>query len=141
MKGKATLNWCLIMGVWALAVLFLGQVVFAAEYKEYKIGMTNPRSGSQVMTGDIQIAGVETAVREINAKGGIDGVPIRVIYEDNQAKPTMAVTALQKLISLDKVPLVFTTYGNTQLAQAPLADKNKVVMINVGVSSPELINC
>jgi len=141
MKSKSRFNRYLMAGICVAAILCLGQPGFTAEYKEYKLGMTNPRSGSQVMTGDIQIAGVETAVREINAKGGIDGVPIRVIYEDHQAKPTMAVTAFQKLISVDKVPLVLTTYGTVQLAQAPLADKNKVVMVNSGASSPELINC
>jgi branched-chain amino acid transport system substrate-binding protein len=93
------------------------------------------------MVGDMQVAGTEIAVREINAKGGIDGVPLRVIYEDNQANPTTAITAFQKLISVDKVPLAFTTYATTQLAQAPLATKNKVIMVNVGAASPELINC
>jgi len=141
MKSMSRFSGYLMAGVCVAAILCLGQPALTAEYKEYKLGMTNPRSGPQVVTGDAQIAGVEKAITEINAKGGIDGVPIKVIYEDNQANPTMAVTALQKLISVDKVPLVFTTYATTQLAQAPLADRNKVVMINTGASSPELINC
>jgi len=141
MKSISRFNTYSLAGVCLAAILCLGQVVFAAEYKEYKIGMTNPRSGPQVVTGDAQIAGVEKAIMEINAKGGIDGVPLKVLYEDNQAKPTMAVTALQKLISVDKVPLALTTWATTQLAQAPIAERNKVVMINTGASTPELINC
>ncbi len=128
-------------GVCIAIILCLGQPALTAEYKEYRLGMTVPMSGSQKMVGDLQVAGVEMAVKEINAKGGIDGVPLKVIFEDNQANPTTAVTAFQKLISVDKVPLVFTTYASPQLAQAPIAERNKVIMFNVGAASPELINC
>jgi branched-chain amino acid transport system substrate-binding protein len=141
MKFMPRFHGYLMIGIGLAVILCLGEAALSVEYKEFKIGMTNPRSGSQVMTGDIQIAGVETALKEINAKGGIDGIPLKVIYEDHQAKPTVAVTAFQKLVSVDKVPLILTTYGTVQLAQAPLADKNKVVMVNSGASSPELINC
>jgi branched-chain amino acid transport system substrate-binding protein len=110
------------------------------KYTEYKLGATNPRSGDQASVGDQQVFAIEVAVDEINAKGGIDGVPLRVLVEDNQAKPTAAVTALQKLITVDKVPLVFTSYSTAQLAQIPIADQNEVVMVNVGASSTELIN-
>jgi branched-chain amino acid transport system substrate-binding protein len=141
MKSGLRLSLYFFIAACVVTVLGLGPSAPAAEYKEYLLGMTNPRSGDQVPTGDQQVCGVATAVKEINAKGGIDGVPIRVIYEDNQAKPTVAVMALTKLINVDKVPLAFTTYSTAQLAQVPIADKNKVVMINVGASSTELINC
>jgi branched-chain amino acid transport system substrate-binding protein len=131
-----------MLGICVAAILSLGQPGLTAEYKEYKLGMTNPRSGDQVPTGDQQVCGVETAVKEINAKGGVDGVPLRVIFEDNEGfNPTKAVTALTKLINVDKVPLSITTYSTAQLAQVPIADKNKVVMMNIGASSVELINC
>jgi branched-chain amino acid transport system substrate-binding protein len=113
MKSMPRFHGYLMIGICLAVILCLGEAALSVEYKEFKIGMTNPRSGSQVMTGDIQIAGVETALKEINAKGGIDGIPLKVIYEDHQAKPTVAVTAFQKLVSVDKVP----------------------------ASSPELINC
>ncbi len=122
----------------ALLLTGLGEQTFAAD--SYKVGMTCPRSGFQKFIGDLQVAGVEIAIDEINSKGGIDGSKIELIVEDHQAKPATAVTALQKLINVDKVPLVFTTYSTTQLAQAPVADKRKVVMINTGASGAELIN-
>ena len=117
----------------------LGMQNLAMSYTEYKLGMTCPRSGNQTFVGDMQLAGVEAAIEEINDKGGIDGIPIKLVVEDHQAKPTMAVTALQKLINVNRVPLAFTTYSTTQLAQVPLADRKKMVMINTGASSAELI--
>lgn len=110
------------------------------KYTEYKLGATHPRSGDQASVGDQQVFAIEVAVDEINAKGGVDGVPLKIVVEDNQGKPTMAVTALQKLITVDKVPLSFTSYSTAQLAQVPIADQNEVVMVNVGASSTELIN-
>jgi branched-chain amino acid transport system substrate-binding protein len=110
------------------------------KYTEYKLGATNPRSGDQASVGDQQVFAMEVAVEEINAKGGVDGVPLKLVVEDNQAKPTTAVTALQKLITVDKVPLAFTSYSTAQLAQVPIADQNEVVMVNVGASSTELVN-
>ena len=133
-------KWHIMVGFCIAIILGLGQPALTAEYKEYKIGMTAPRSGDQTLTGDQQVNGAEAAIKEINDKGGIDGVPLRLIVEDNQAKPTGAVTALTKLINVDKVPVALTTYTTAQLAQAPIADKNKVVMVNVGAAGSDLLN-
>lgn len=137
MKPISLFKGCVVLAVCMLTII--GMVGPAMSASEYKLGMTCPRSGNQAFVGDMQLAGVEAAIEEINAKGGIDGVPIKLVVEDHQAKPTMAVTALQKLINIDKVPLAFTTYSTAQLAQVPLADRKKVVMINTGASSAELI--
>lgn len=139
MKQTSIFKGGLVLGLWLVALLCLPNLVLP--YTEYVIGMTAPRSGTQTFMGDMQVSGAEVAIDEINAKGGVDGVPIRMIVEDHQAKPTMAITAFQKLVSVNKVPLVFTTYNAPQLAQAPLATKHKVVMINVGAPSTKLINC
>ena len=116
----------------------LGRSALSAD--EYKLGMTCPRSTDQKFIGDLQLAGVEIAIEEINSKGGIDGGLIKLVVEDHQAKPATAVTALQKLINVDKVPLAFTTYSTTQLAQVPIADRRQVVMVNTGASGAELVN-
>jgi branched-chain amino acid transport system substrate-binding protein len=137
MKTISMLKVLMLVGICIVAILGFGKP--AMSYTEYKIGITLPRSGDQAFVGDMQIAGVETAIEEINAKGGIDGVPLKLVVEDNQAKPTTAVTAFQKLITVDKVPLVLTTYSPTQLHSASRG-RNKVVMVNIAASSTELIN-
>jgi ABC-type branched-subunit amino acid transport system substrate-binding protein len=47
--------------------------------------------------------GVEIAVSEINAKGGVKGRLLEIIYEDGKCSNKEASTANQKLISIDKV--------------------------------------
>jgi branched-chain amino acid transport system substrate-binding protein len=128
----------LVLGLCVAVVLGIGKP--AMSYTEYAFGITTPRSGHQAFVGDMALGGVETAVREINAKGGIDGVPMKVVVEDHQATPTMAVTALQKLISVNKVPIFLSMYSTCILAQVPLADKYKVLLVNMVGSSTELIN-
>jgi branched-chain amino acid transport system substrate-binding protein len=134
------LGWVGVLATLALPLSYASGKSAGKKYTEYKLGMTSPRSGDQASVGDQQVGGVEIAIEEINAQGGIDGVPLKLVLEDNQAKPTMAVMALQKLSSVNKVPLAFTTYSTAQLAQVPIADQDEVVMVNVGASSTELIN-
>ena len=138
MKMTSLFRLCLALQLFSLMIIGLPtRSMSAGEYKEYKLGMTCPRSTDQKFIGDIELAGVEIAIDEVNSKGGVDGVPIKLVVEDNQAQPAIAVMALQKLINVDKVPLVFATGSATQLAQAPIADKRKVVMINTGASSTD----
>ncbi len=81
-------------------------------------------------------AGTELAVDEINSQGGINGKKIKVIYEDDQISPTLGVSALQKLINVEKVPVIIQAAGSSvMLAEAPIAEKNKVVLISPTVSN------
>jgi branched-chain amino acid transport system substrate-binding protein len=130
---------CLVLGLCVAAVLGLSKP--AMSYTEYLFGMICPRSGEQTFVGNMALYGMEAAVEEINAKGGVDGIPLKLLVEDHQAKPTMAVTAFQKLISVNKVPLTGSMFTTCLLAQVPIADKNKVVLINASGSGAELINC
>jgi len=83
--------------------------------------------------------GVELAVEEINKAGGINGKPLEVIFEDEKDSPTTAVNAVQKLINVDKVPVIIgpMTSGAT-LAAAPQAEEAKVVMISPTATSPKV---
>ena len=83
--------------------------------------------------------GVEFAVEEINEAGGINGRPLEVIFEDSKDNATDAVNAANKLISLDKVPVIIGPMmsGNT-LAAAPIAEDNGVVLISPNATSPKV---
>jgi len=85
--------------------------------------------------------GIEIAVDEINAAGGINGKPLKVIYEDSKDSPQASVTAFEKLISMDKVKVVIGPMmsGNT-LAVAPIAERNHVVVITPNGTSPKISN-
>jgi branched-chain amino acid transport system substrate-binding protein len=83
--------------------------------------------------------GIEFAVEEINAAGGINGRPLEVIYEDSKDDATHSVNAATKLISVDNVPVIIGPMmsGNT-LAVAPIAEENGIVMISPNATSPKV---
>jgi branched-chain amino acid transport system substrate-binding protein len=70
------------------------------------IGMLAPLTGTGASFGASQRDGVQLAIDEINAKGGINGRKIDLIIEDTKTEPPVAVTAANKLVYQNKVPVI-----------------------------------
>lgn len=77
------------------------QLVTAAE--SVKIGAVLPFSGGLEIFGEQAKAGIDLAVKEINADGGIQGHPVEMVYEDNKTDPKTSVEKANKLIRKEKV--------------------------------------
>lgn len=60
-------------------------------------------SGSAATYGEFAQRGINLAVEEINASGGILGRQVEVIYEDSQGKAATAIQAARKLAYQDNV--------------------------------------
>ncbi len=82
---------------------------------------------------------VELAVDEANQSGGVNGRKIEVISEDTQSDPKTAVSAFEKLISLNKIVAAIGFITSSEaMACVPVAERNQVVMITPIASTPEL---
>lgn len=104
-----------------------------------RIGAVLPLTGDTASYGQAAKKGIDLAVAEINANGGLGGRPVEVIYEDDQGKAATAVSAMEKLISVNKVPVVMGSAGSSvTLAMCPTANREKVVLISPISSSKEL---
>ncbi len=117
-------------------------LVFAACAKkgpdEVKIGALLALTGSGANYGKSLKQGIEIAKDEINANGGIRGKKLNVIYEDSQGDAKVGVSAFNKLVDIDKVPLVFGSISSVVLAVAPIADQKHVVLVNSSAISPKI---
>jgi branched-chain amino acid transport system substrate-binding protein len=83
--------------------------------------------------------GVQMAVDEFNAAGGLNGQQVKVIFEDEKDSPTAAVNAVKKLIDMDKVvALVGPMTSGATLASYKIADEAKVVFITPTATSPKV---
>ncbi len=83
--------------------------------------------------------GVQMAVDEVNAAGGIKGQKVEVIFEDEKDSPTASVNAVQKLINVDKViGLVGPMTSGGTLAAWRNAEEAKVVYITPTATSPKI---
>lgn len=96
-----------------------------------KIGALFSLTGSGADYGQDEAEATRLAIEEVNKAGGINGKNIELIMEDGPAdNVNTSVTAFQKLINVSKVPVVLgPTWDDVAAALAPLADRNKVVVL------------
>jgi branched-chain amino acid transport system substrate-binding protein len=95
-----------------------------------KLGEINSYSGiGAPFTGPYR-AGVEMAVEEINAKGGVLGRKLEVIFRDDKGQPAEAVKHAQELVESEKVALIAGTFlSNVGLAVSDWAKQNKTMFV------------
>ena len=95
------------------------------------IGQFASLTGAQATFGQSTDHGVQLALEEINAAGGVLGQPLRVITKDNQSKPGETSTAVRELITRDKVvALIGEVASGRSLEAAPIAQRSGIPMIS-----------
>ncbi len=104
------------------------------------IGFIGPLTGDAASIGQMAQQSVGLAVEEVNREGGINGRPLRVIYEDGLCNANAATNAAQKLVNLDKVPIIIGGLCSSEtLAAAPIAE-GKTVLLSPCSSNPDITN-
>lgn len=130
-----------------LAVLSLGTAACAApnsggssSEEAYKLGVMLPLTGQLATIGKGFQTGIKMAEEQINANGGIDGKELEVVYEDTQGTPDGGVTAMNKLVNVEKASMVVTATSGQTLSAQPIAKQSETPLLNVGGASPDLLN-
>ncbi len=132
MNGKK--NWALI----AFLITCLGLLCATNALPEargvtkdtVKIGNILVKTGPVAALGLPDGWGIQDAFNEANEQGGVNGRKIEFIWEDDQFKTPMAISAFNKLIYRDKVLSIVTCGGTPQtIALFDLINKDKVVNI------------
>jgi len=119
----------------ACAIAALATAPALAQQKTIKIGLISTFSGPPAAIGNDMRNSFELALDHLGRKLG--GLPVEVIYEDDQTKPDVGVQKTQKLIESDKVDfMVGYIWSNVLLASLkPLVDsKTMTVVTNAGAS-------
>ncbi len=88
-----------------------------------KLAVVYGLTGAFAGTGEVAMTGLNAAIDQINAAGGIDGRPIEVNIIDSKSDPTYAVSALTEVLESDNPPDVLVPGGNSPevLALLPMA--------------------
>ncbi|HLD12441.1 MAG TPA: ABC transporter substrate-binding protein [Candidatus Nanoarchaeia archaeon] len=127
-----------ISSILIFGLLFL-MACSSAEKTTVTLGYITPLTGEVANYGESSRGGAEIALAEINAAGGIDGMPLQLIFEDGECKAQSATTAAQKLINVDQVKIITGTVCSAEtLAVAPLAEENNIVLVSVASSNPSI---
>jgi len=115
----------------AAAMLVVGAMYGGALAADgIKVGVLLPLTGSQAKFGEIEKRSYEMAAEEINAKGGVNGKKIELLFEDDTGKPDVGRSGVEKLISREKVPVITGGYSSSvTAAAAPVAQQFKVPFV------------
>lgn len=109
-----------------------------AQQATLKFGLAMPLTGGQSLYGNDQVKAAQWAVAEINKAGGINGKKFEMVVLDTQADPQVGIQAVNRLISVDKVPVFVTAWSGVVKAVAPIANDNKIVELSVGANAPDI---
>jgi len=114
MKSKSLR--CLAWLVAAAAVLFADAPVKAAD--PIKIGFGMSLTGPLSPNGKMSLVAMQIWEDDTNAKGGLLGRPVKLVYYDDQSNPSTVPGIYTKLLDVDKVDLVVSGYASNQVAPA-----------------------
>ena len=97
------------------------------------VGAFLPLSGSQAAFGLAAVEGINLAVSQINAGGGLAGRPVNLILRDTTSKGSEAALIVRNLVSEDKVvALIGEIASENSLEAAPVAAELGIPMISPG---------
>lgn len=128
-----------MVAVALVAAPMLGAGAAELSGRSVKIGGMVPVTGKGAEWGQAAKASMEIAQEEINAKGGIGGVPLRIIFYDNQTKEAEGLTTFNRLADRDEVLAISgPCFSSIFEIIAPQLERVKVPIISYCSSKPGL---
>jgi len=116
----------------AAALLACPNAVSAQAGEPIKIGYSMAMTGGLGPNGQSALLAQKIWEEDINAKGGLLGRPVKLIYYDDQTNPSTVPGIYTKLLDVDKVDLIIGGYGTNMLAPAmPVVMQRKKVFIGL----------
>jgi branched-chain amino acid transport system substrate-binding protein len=101
----------------ALATFGMGAAKAADPIKiGFAIQLTGPLAGN----GKAALLAAQIWAEEVNAKGGLIGRPVQLVYYDDQSNPGMVPGIYAKLLDIDKVDLLLSNNTNQTIPAIPI---------------------
>jgi len=133
MSGKRIL--VVLVAVVVAAGLAAGCSWAAAKKAPYVIGAIFSTTGDNAPLGVPERETVELLVKQVNARGGIKGRPVKVEFYDDGGKPEQAVQACQKLLANKSVvAIIGPTLTGPSLAIAGMCQSAKMPLVSCAAS-------
>jgi branched-chain amino acid transport system substrate-binding protein len=119
-------------GLWMVLVfgvaLLMGSNLASAQ-DVIKFGIATPLTAGDYKSGQINVQTAELFIEEINAKGGLLGKKVALVKADDEGKPAVGVTAMQRLANEKVSAIVGVWHSSVVMAQAKVIEQMKVPMI------------
>ena len=110
----------------------LGAALPALAQESVKIGLVTALSGQSARAGEALTRGLQVAIDEINAKGGVlGGRKLELLRRDDESVPAKGVIAARELWFKEKVAVLFGGLDSpVALAIVPIANENKLPFVD-----------
>ena len=128
-----------LAGAAAASTVDLWPKILRAQEKILSIGVPSPASGNYADMGAAERKGMELAVRDFNAKGGVLGHKVEMLVEDSQSNPMIAARKARALIQRDKVKFLIGGISSAEvLANSSVAGIEKVIFVGTNGNAAEI---
>jgi len=118
-------------GLAACALLFAG-AAWAQSGEPIKIGFSMALTGGLAPNGKSALLAQKIWEEDVNAKGGLLGRPVKLIYYDDKSSPAEVPAIYTKLLDIDKVDLIVGPYATALIAPAmPIVIQRKKTFIGL----------
>jgi branched-chain amino acid transport system substrate-binding protein len=113
------------------------RVYAATTDKPIKLGITSDASGQYANSGASDRRGMQMAIAEFNAKGGVLGRKIETVHVDTETTPATGSRVAERMISREQCGfLIGAVSSGVANAISQVAQKNGVIYLNTNSSSP-----
>jgi branched-chain amino acid transport system substrate-binding protein len=119
-----------------LAACMLGTLPAMAQ--PIVIGVSTAQTGPAAVAAEWELWGVNLAVEEINAAGGVLGRKLEILVMDNKCNPSEAVNAANKLVEAKVVAIEGSHCSSAHLASMKIIQDAKIPMITGIASNPQI---
>ncbi|MDN4608157.1 ABC transporter substrate-binding protein [Sporosarcina highlanderae] len=139
MKRNTVLS--LLLSVLVLLAACSKEAESSSSPKEIIIGNIGAMSGTSAVNGKAQTQGIEIAVKEINANGGILGAQVKIVTRDDEADPTKSKTFMEEIVDKEKAKFVIGPTNSTPAAASmAYLQENKVISMIPVATGTDLIS-
>jgi branched-chain amino acid transport system substrate-binding protein len=105
-------------GLLAAALLGCAASPNARAAEPITIGLGMALTGGLAVVGKSGLLAMQIWAEDVNAKGGLLGRPVKLIYYDDQSNPAVVPGLYTKLLDVDKVDLAISGYATNQVVPA-----------------------
>ena len=120
----------------AAALVFAAMTSAAWGQEPIKIGFSVSLTGGLASSGKAHLLSKQIWAEEVNAKGGLLGRPVKLVYYDDQTSVTTVPGIYAKLIDVDKVDLLMGAATNLIGGAMPqVMERKKLIMVLLALGS------
>ncbi|AFZ14754.1 amino acid/amide ABC transporter substrate-binding protein, HAAT family [Crinalium epipsammum PCC 9333] len=107
-----------------------GKIGNSAQTTAISIGIAVAQTSNIALIGQEQVAGAKLAEKYFNDQGGVNGTPIKLVFQDAGKDEAGAINAFQNLITKNNVVgIIGPTTSQQAFSAAPIGDRAKIPVI------------